>query len=1563
MANPFQNTQQVNAIIRVRRGSNNDRLNKKYDVGELVYVTDKKRLFVGDGNDPINSTTGGIVVGNKVWITNNLLSLDQIQKYDLVYRTDVGLTGFYLLTGDNFAESSNYILVGGPKFIEQAGKYTLSAATRNDLGGVKIKEGLAITQDGQISVSVDPNTLVIENGRIAVKNPYIEKPVTEQVIDIASYSNTGVVQISAETGITVDNSGVLGLNIDNRTIKLSSTIEGSKLYVDSSKLNFTSILGEGLSTNPDTGKVDVVGAVPYVTYDNGGIIKLTQTEGLSVTETGILGVNIDNQTIKLKSTEHGYQLYVDFSTSNPTTQVNVNDPTLIIPEEEYTTETGGGETGGETGVTTTEETPITVIGGTDVIAGSNVSTGTGGTGAVTAPGGTIVTTTTINNVQNVTITVPENSYIKKMGNCTNSYGSYAAITNDNRVVCWGNLWQNLFGGISSVVPASENIRIPFWKDYDGYSDPLSYKPYGGDFLDENNSNGTAYQITDLYWNKYSGMALVKLPNSTGGDVWIAGKNNKFSELSGGNPKSLISTKYNNFLLINETASAGVVLFNKDKDFGILTNSTFSLTSTITPRDIVVDRTNSPDLSAPSFYYLTDYTKIKKINYFGEQVDIIGNNNFKLLNGIEMVSGDNSKNYLYVCDSGLNQNFVKKIDLSDKTLMTIGSGASGLKDGEDSFAQFKQLKRISADPTKKNVLYVTDSNRLRRLWRQDSGKWLVTTLSLSTDVVSSVDGTLNFGGSGSGIAGFNNPYSLKVTDDGQRIYVLEAGAKKIRKINILDNTVNSFSAICTTYIDGQVKTPAKFNSPYGITKDNLGNLYIADLANNRIRKINYNISTGKYGDVVTYAGNGKTISTDSNNPLSASFNWPKDIVYCEPLSSLFVADYGGKKIRKINLNTGAVKTVAGTGAPTSGIVDGNGLSARFGGIESIEYGLKNGEHCLWVSDTNNKIREIKITNTNTSTETYTVTSIAGTGSYGNTGDGNLALSAKIAPKQLLYHNNELYFFNSSYPTIRKINFADNNVYLVAGNRLSKDSNGTNGTNCSFFGNTQSMVVSGNNLIICSNNRIKKLTNFASNDLLSKVCSNFAGNGKSGSVNSTGLNSSIYYSRGLLMDYAGDFIFTDGRNLIRKISKDGANNVTSVNGSVAGFADTGLQPLDWEPFGLDYEDESGVDKLYFSEIKNDTIGEIKDDIAIIYNKINAGALGIGVGTNKHTCGFIRANVSNDATGETVKFKRIQMVGDTESTILFAALDTTNSLWVWGNSIDGAFGTGQIKSIAPTKLWAFDKNVLDFSITASSTNISLFSVVTLDNKLYSAGDNTYAQLGRESLSATLSASSIFKICKKTDGFGNVVDVTDAKKLVRSCVSGKRNNFYITVSGELYSCGDHTKGLLGTGAATEISKNFKKVNQIEDVVDVIVGGNYDYPIAMALLKDGTLYSWGYNNSLSGQCLVYNTTDTIINEPTPCYNYETKDGVNNAIAIYTNDNPAINKAQFGFIDNKGNLYIGGYSTETDIPDFGSNIPYFRKYNMRNVSFELNLNGEEGIIHRTNGTVYKIDRFGPKKLF
>ena len=128
------------------------------------------------------------------------------------------------------------------------------------------------------------------------------------------------------------------------------------------------------------------------------------------------------------------------------------------------------------------------------------------------------------------------------------------------------------------------------------------------------------------------------------------------------------------------------------------------------------------------------------------------------------------------------------------------------------------------------------------------------------------------------------------------------------------------------------TLAEFNSPEGITTDGT-NLYVADQANNRIRKIV--ISTG---GVTTLAGGTQGSTNGTGN--SAEFDRPPGIT--TDGTNLYVADSNNNRIRKIVISTGVVITLAGS---SSSFYNDTGTDAKF----DNPVGIKTDGTNLYVAD--------------------------------------------------------------------------------------------------------------------------------------------------------------------------------------------------------------------------------------------------------------------------------------------------------------------------------------------------------------------------------------------------------------------------------------------------------------------------------------------------------------------------------------------------------------------------------------------------------------------------------------
>lgn len=183
-------------------------------------------------------------------------------------------------------------------------------------------------------------------------------------------------------------------------------------------------------------------------------------------------------------------------------------------------------------------------------------------------------------------------------------------------------------------------------------------------------------------------------------------------------------------------------------------------------------------------------------------------------------------------------------------------------------------------------------------------------------------------------------------------------------------------------DGGPAVNAQINTPTGICADSYGNLYIADVGNQRIRMVNAS------GIITTLAGNGsKGYGGDGGPAINASF-YNAVRVAVDQSGDVYVADQSDHRIRIITPD-GNIATFAGNGAgtPAAGAFSGDGGPATSASLNNPTAVTVDSNGVVYFADQfNQRIRKI--------TPDGTITTIAGNGSAGFAGDGGPATAASL-----------------------------------------------------------------------------------------------------------------------------------------------------------------------------------------------------------------------------------------------------------------------------------------------------------------------------------------------------------------------------------------------------------------------------------------------------------------------------------------------------------------------------------------------------------------------------------------
>jgi uncharacterized protein (TIGR03437 family) len=301
--------------------------------------------------------------------------------------------------------------------------------------------------------------------------------------------------------------------------------------------------------------------------------------------------------------------------------------------------------------------------------------------------------------------------------------------------------------------------------------------------------------------------------------------------------------------------------------------------------------------------------------------------------------------------------------------------------------------------------------------------LLAAITLSTGSAADINtiagnGTASFGGDGglATAASLNLPVFV-ATDHAGNIYVVDQSNNRIRKIDangiirtLAGNGVQGYAG------DGGPAISAELSAPTGVFADGSGNVFIADVGNNRIRMVN------ALGTITTVAGSGQRgYSGDGGPATAASFYNPVRAVV-DPGGNIYVADQSNHVVRKID-TAHNISTFAGTGSAGFSGDGGQAASAQLNNPTAVAI---DGAGNVYISDQfNQRIRRV-----NTS---GVISTVAGNGTAGFAGDGGLAINAALNyPGGLITDSAGIVYFADDVNFRVRAIAADGTINTVAGN---------------------------------------------------------------------------------------------------------------------------------------------------------------------------------------------------------------------------------------------------------------------------------------------------------------------------------------------------------------------------------------------------------------------------------------------------------------------------------------------------------------------------------------------------
>jgi uncharacterized protein (TIGR03437 family) len=548
-----------------------------------------------------------------------------------------------------------------------------------------------------------------------------------------------------------------------------------------------------------------------------------------------------------------------------------------------------------------------------------------------------------------------------------------------------------------------------------------------------------------------------------------------------------------------------------------------------------------------------------------------------LSGPRDVAVDAAGN-LYIADT--NNGRIRRVAHGQLTTIA-GSGLFGYQgdEGPAVNAAFASPRGVAVDG--QGNVYVADTinNRVREI--------------AIDGTITTIAGGANAGFSGDGrpavLAALTQPTSVAVDSTGN-VYVADTGNDRIRRIGT-DGIITTIAGTGTSGFtgDGGPAIAAELNEPESVAVDRLGNVYIADTGNDRIREVS------AAGVITTVAGSDP--AAGNNGPAVSARLFEPSGVARDAAGNLYIADSLNNEVRKVTPQ-GVIVDVAGNG--TAGYAGDGGLATRAELNDPNGLALDAADN-LYIADTaNNVIREV--------TPYGTISTIAGTGAMGNSGDGGPATSATLFnPNAVAFDRaGNMYIADSANHRVRVVD-ASGNIRNFAGDPSGLPGPAVDNVppTATHFNYPRSLAIDAQGTIYIAdyfNNRIRKIVPGTN------VITTFAGTGTGGFSGDGGLAASaeLNLPAAVALDASGNVYVADLlNNRIRQISANGVIR-TIAGGDFEGFGGDGGAATDAildTPRDLTVTPQGAV---YFTDQYNNRVRELMPGTITLRTVVNAASL---------------------------------------------------------------------------------------------------------------------------------------------------------------------------------------------------------------------------------------------------------------------------------------------------------------------------------------------------------------------